>query len=142
MTELEEVMKDKVKQLLFNEFKEGWEFKVDYAESNPNFDEQRNMNHYKITIKNKETKKRRSFIFSQGTGVKETDDDSVIFNLIGCFLSDLPYIDLEEFDGLGYGGQEAVKVYKAICEQHDKLNILGLVDWLENLTDEEKELLE
>lgn len=131
------------KQLkLLNKFKKDFEFKVIPDSNNPNMSNSENMRHFKVFVINKELKNEESFIFSQGLGIAETDDENVLFGLISCFKSDLPYIDLEEFDGLGYEGKEAIKTYKSICDQHKKLNDLGFIELLENLSEDEQDLLD
>jgi hypothetical protein len=125
---------------LLNLFKEEFGFKVVETDKNPQMKDF-NGRHFKIYIKNKLTNQEKIFIYSQGLGIKETDDENIIFGLISCFYMDLPYIDLEEFEGLGYTGKEAVKIYESICKQHDKLNELGFLAKIENLTDEAKKLL-
>ena len=96
---------------------------------------------YRITIT--KDKLRRSFLYSVGIGHKVEDriNNKLIFGLISCFLSDLSYIDLEELKGLGYDPKEEKRVYKLVCEQFQKIKDLGILEILENLTEEEQEFL-
>ena len=96
---------------------------------------------YRITIT--KDKLRRSFLYSVGIGHKVEDrtDNKLIFGLIGCFLSDLPFIELEELKGLGYNPKEEKRVHKLVCEQYRKIKDLGILEILENLTEEEQEVI-
>ena len=96
---------------------------------------------YRITIT--KDKLRRSFLYSVGIGHKVEDrtDNKLIFGLIGCFLSDLPFIELEELKGLSYNPKEEKRVHKLVCEQYRKIKDLGILEILENLTEEEQEVI-
>jgi len=96
---------------------------------------------YRITIT--KDKLRRSFLYSVGIGHKVEDrtEEKLILGLISCFLSDLPYIDLEELKGLGYNPKEEKRVHKLVCEQYRKIKDLGILEILENLTEEEQEVI-
>ena len=96
---------------------------------------------YRITIT--KDKLRRSFLYSVGIGHKVEDriNNKLIFGLISCFLSDLPFIELEELKGLGYDPKEEKRVHKLVCEQYRKIKDLGILEILKNLTEEEQEVL-
>jgi hypothetical protein len=131
-----------IKKQILGKFQGIFEFSITPTDKNPIMKDSEKMRHFKVFIKNRATGKEESFIFSQGLGITDTDSETIYLGLVGCFLNDLPYIDLEEFDGLGYEGKEAVKIYKAICDQYDKIKSLGVLEVLENLTEEEKETLQ
>ena len=131
-----------IKKQILDKFKGCFEFSMTPTDKNPTMKDSDKMRHFKVFIKNRGTQQEESFIYSQGLGIKETDNDSIYFGLIGCFLMDLPYIDLEEFDGLGDEGEKAIRVYNAICDQYEKIKRLGVLEVLENLTENEKDSLQ
>ncbi len=94
--------------------------------------------HFQIQIKNKESKKAKSFLYSIST--KEA---SLFLGLVNCIYSDRIYIDYDEFKGLGYDedSKKDDKIYKAICKNNQKAEVIGLNDFFDSLTDEEQQKL-
>ena len=127
-------------QVLKNKINKAFKFVVEEADSNPNMKDFDGY-HYKIDVINRETRERDIFNFSVGRGITDRDDLDLAYGLLSSLFIDRIYIDKEEFDGLGYEGKEAVDVYEAICENHDKMKDLGVIDFFESLDEEEQEIL-
>jgi len=132
------------KQDVLTKLRTHYKINVVNVDSNPNFDEKDfpGGTHRKVEFQNKKSKKKGSFFYSMGSGVTDIDDDSVILGLIGSLMHDSIYTDLDEFDGLGYEGKKAVKVYQQICKSQKIMARLGLGYYFDNLTEQEKDFFD
>jgi hypothetical protein len=130
--------KDILKKKLLNKFS----YNIEPTDRNPSpAMKDWNANHYKITVKNKETGARTTFYYSEGLGIKhppETRDDDIFFGLVSSAFSDLPYSDYQVFEGLGYE-ENKDKIYNYIVKYNEKAEKIGLKSFLEDLSEEEKE---
>lgn len=135
------------KDLLLIKLKKRYSYTITPTDRNPSpAMEDFNANHYKVTIRNKETGERRTFVYSEGLGIKHDPinrDDEIFFGLVQSLNSDLPYSDREEFEGLGYDpdSKKSDRIYNAIVKNNEKTEELGLKDFFEDLSEEEKEEL-
>lgn len=134
--------KDTAKRKLINKFS----YNIEPSDRNPSPAMQDfKANHYKITIKNRETGAKATFNYSEGLGIthnSETRDNEIFLGLVSSLTSDLPYSDYGSFEGLGYEGEMQKKVYNAIVKQNEKSEKIGLKDFYEGLSEDEQEVFQ
>lgn len=91
----------------------------------------KNMNNHRITVVNKDTKKRTSFEYWESIKEKEIKTERQLIFALYCFLSDASYI----YDGyewfcsnLGYDkyDKESKRLYHACWKSAEKLERIGL----------------
>lgn len=120
------------------EMKSKFKFKVKEVNSNPHMQDFDGF-HYRISIINKKNNLRRSFAYSVGSGHRYEDrtDIKIIEGLLGCLYMDSAYTDYEVFEGLGYNedSKKTDKIFKAICRNDEKVDELGLRDYLKDYED-------
>jgi hypothetical protein len=94
-------------------------------------------NNYTVLLKT--DKGKASFKYFQGFGIK---DNPNLLSVLYCLISDVNVANEYENDLVGFSSEfgyndtiEAKTVLKACIKQRDKLNRLGIVDYLEELTE-------
>jgi len=140
--EIENLPKEKIKAELINKILNQFSYKVIEVDNNPQMKDFEGF-HYKITIKNKETKKARSFYYSVGSGwnKEQREEKNIFLNLINSLFIDRIYTDKEEILGCYDDELEAERVYKNVCKNYDKTKIIELEDFFEELNETEKEII-
>jgi hypothetical protein len=105
--------------------------------NNPHMSDFKGAQHFKVTLMNRDTRKQATFNFSRGSANK----DSVVYGLISCLLSDREYEDLDRFDELGYEGKKAIEIHQAICDNNEKADNIGLLDYFDVLSDDSLQII-
>lgn len=115
-----------------------FEFKVEPIDHRTDKLMAENMRHYRVTIKNKVSKKRASFQYSEGYGIN-TPLAQKGYSLVSSIYADKDYTSMDDMDGLGYEPQEGQRILKAIDKQREKSDALGLTDFFNSLSEKEEE---
>lgn len=138
--EIEQIPQEKIKIELIKKILKQFSYKVIEVDKNPYMNDFKGY-HYKITIKNKETHRQRFFYYSVGLGHTERDDLTIFKGLINCLYIDMPYIDIEELEGVYEDEEKINQVHKAVLKNYEKMEKIGLKDFFNNLNEIEQEIL-
>lgn len=145
-----------------------YEIKVVKTEHNPNMESFEGV-HFRVKIKNIHSGVPAIFYFSVGSGhplgksehkgrylsIRSLNDSGnllrlsadrqqkIFFALVESLETDRFYNDMEELiEGLGYSYKEAKRVFHAVEVNNEKCESILLFDFLDGLTDTEKEIIQ